>query len=61
MREYFGIYRFWRDFGYALGALLMGLIAEYTGQLESAFELVAVAMLLSGILVVWLVAEEIPE
>lgn len=50
-----GVYRFWRDFGYALGALLMGLIAQYTGQIESAFELVAISMLLSGLLVLlWL-------
>ena len=48
-----GIYRFWRDFGYALGALFMGLVAQYTGRIESAFELVAMAMLLSGLWVVW--------
>ncbi|CAN8141354.1 MFS transporter [uncultured Thiomicrorhabdus sp.] len=44
-----GIYRFWRDFGYALGALLLGLVAQYTGQLEKAFIVVAVAMGLSGL------------
>ena len=50
-----GIYRFWRDFGYAVGALLMGLVAQYTGQIESAFVLVAISMMLSGLLVlVWL-------
>ncbi|MBO1924792.1 MFS transporter [Thiomicrorhabdus sp. 6S3-12] len=48
-----GIYRFWRDFGYAIGALVMGLAAQFTGRLESAFELVAVAMVISG-LWVWL-------
>jgi MFS family permease len=50
-----GIYRFWRDFGYALGALIMGLVAQYTGRLESAVELVAVAMLLSGLWVAMVV------
>ncbi|MEA1989553.1 MAG: MFS transporter [Pseudomonadota bacterium] len=50
-----GVYRFWRDFGYAIGALLMGLVAQYTGQIESAFELVALSMMLSGLVVlVWL-------
>ncbi|QKI88165.1 MFS transporter [Thiomicrorhabdus xiamenensis] len=48
-----GVYRFWRDFGYAIGALIMGLAAQFTGRLESAFELVAVAMVISG-LWVWL-------
>lgn len=50
-----GVYRFWRDFGYAIGALLMGLVAQYTGQIESAFELVALSMMLSGLVVLlWL-------
>ncbi|BCN92310.1 MFS transporter [Thiomicrorhabdus immobilis] len=55
-----GVYRFWRDFGYAIGALLMGLVAQYTGQIESAFELVAVSMLLSGLLVVLWVPSKRP-
>ncbi|MEA3404367.1 MAG: MFS transporter [Pseudomonadota bacterium] len=55
-----GIYRFWRDLGYALGALLMGVVAQMTGQIESAFELVAIAMLLSGLLVAFWVKEN-PE
>lgn len=43
-----GIYRFWRDLGYGLGALGLGAAAAWGGQLESAFWFVAVAMLLSG-------------
>lgn len=43
-----GIYRFWRDIGYAIGALGMGLVASATGSIESGFWFVAVAMLLSG-------------
>ncbi len=55
-----GVYRFWRDFGYALGALLMGVAAQVSGQIESAFELVSVSMLLSGLLVaLWV--KEIPS
>ena len=45
-----GIYRFWRDLGYAIGALGLGLAASLTGAAEAAFWFVAVAMLLSGAL-----------
>jgi MFS family permease len=43
-----GIYRFWRDLGYALGALGLGLVAHLTGALEPAFWFVALSMLVSG-------------
>jgi MFS family permease len=43
-----GIYRFWRDLGYGIGALGLGAAAALGGRLESAFWFVAVAMLLSG-------------
>lgn len=47
-----GIYRFWRDLGYAIGALLLGL-AMGTGA-EAAFWAVAGAMVVSGgVLAVW--------
>ena len=46
-----GIYRFWRDLGYASGALAFGSIANVTGVLSSGFYLVAIAMFLSGALV----------
>ncbi len=52
-----GIYRFWRDLGYAIGALGMGLAASATGALASGFWFVALAMLLSGG-VLWLWGEE---
>jgi MFS family permease len=52
-----GIYRFWRDLGYGIGALLLGLVAHLTGQLESGLWFVAIAMALSG-LIVQLVSEE---
>ena len=49
-----GIYRFWRDIGYAIGGLGMGLAASATGSIESGFWFVAIAMLLSGgILWIW--------
>mgnify|MGYP000874454021 FL=1 len=43
-----GIYRFWRDLGYGIGALGLGAAAALGGQIESAFWFVAVAMLVSG-------------
>jgi MFS family permease len=52
-----GIYRFWRDLGYGIGALGMGLVASSRGTLESGFWFVAVAMGLSG-LVLWRWGEE---
>jgi MFS-type transporter involved in bile tolerance (Atg22 family) len=52
-----GIYRFWRDLGYAIGALGLGIAAHFTGQMEAAFWFVAVAMLVSGTLL-WRFGEE---
>jgi MFS family permease len=43
-----GIYRFWRDLGYGIGALGLGAAAALGGQLEGAFWFVAIAMLVSG-------------
>ncbi len=44
-----GIYRFWRDLGYGLGALGLGAAAALVGSIEAAFWFVAVAMWLSGL------------
>ena len=52
-----GIYRFWRDLGYGIGALLLGLAANTTGIIETGFWFVTVAMFVSGLLV-WIMAEE---
>ncbi len=43
-----GLYRFWRDLGYGLGALGLGAAAALGGRIETAFSFVAVAMFLSG-------------
>jgi MFS family permease len=45
-----GVYRFWRDLGYAVGALLSGVVADLLG-LGPAIHLVAALTLLSGVLV----------
>lgn len=52
-----GIYRFWRDLGYGIGALGLGLVGYFTGQMEAAFWFVALSMALSGGLL-WLLGEE---
>ncbi len=52
-----GIYRFWRDTGYGIGALLLGWVAHANGTLTSAFWFVSIAMILSGA-IVWLFGEE---
>lgn len=49
-----GIYRFWRDLGYGIGGLGLGISAALGGSLQSAFWFVAGAMFLSGLLLyVW--------
>lgn len=48
-----GVYRFWRDLGYAVGALLSGLVADLVG-LEAAIHLVAALTFVSGLIVAWL-------
>jgi MFS family permease len=52
-----GIYRFWRDLGYGIGALLLGGVASMFGNIEAGFWFTAVAMLVSGA-IVWLAGEE---
>ncbi|OYU30979.1 MAG: hypothetical protein CFE39_10790 [Comamonadaceae bacterium PBBC2] len=43
-----GVYRFWRDLGYGIGALGLGLVAQFTGHIEGAFWFVATSMALSA-------------
>ncbi|WP_137152690.1 MFS transporter [Devosia sp. FKR38] len=52
-----GIYRFWRDLGYGIGALGLGLVAHFSGALEATFWFVALSMMVSG-LVLWVFGEE---
>ena len=51
-----GIYRFWRDLGYGICGLGLGLgiVAHSTGQMETAFWFVALSMFASGGLLWWL-------
>jgi MFS family permease len=43
-----GAYRFWRDLGYALGALISGIIADLLGM-RTAIRVVAALTLVSGL------------
>ena len=56
-----GIYRFWRDLGYAIGALAFGVIANVTGAVNGSFWFVAIAMFLSAALVMLWGAETHPR
>jgi MFS family permease len=45
-----GVYRLWRDLGYAIGALLAGLVADALGR-SAALWIVAAITLASGVVV----------
>ena len=47
-----GIYRFWRDLGYGIGALALGAVGYLSGTISAGFWFVAISMALSG-WVVW--------
>jgi MFS family permease len=49
-----GIYRFWRDLGYAIGAVGIGLSASIDANLDNSFWFVSISMCLSGSLLAWL-------
>ncbi len=51
-----GVYRLWRDSGYAVGALLAGVLADLFGM-AWAIGVVAALTLLSGLLVAWRMPE----
>ena len=43
-----GVYRFWRDLGYAIGALISGIVADLLGM-RAAIQVVAALTLISGL------------
>src|SRR5262249_27379506 len=55
-----GVYRFWRDLGYAIGALLSGVVADLFGM-RAAIQVVAILTLLSGLQVAWRMRETLPR
>jgi len=56
-----GVYRFWRDTGYGIGALAIGFIADATGSVEAGFWFTAIAMGLSGAWVLVRAEETLPR
>ncbi len=56
-----GIYRFWRDLGYGIGGLGLGIAAHFSGQMEAAFWFVAISMFVSGGLLWWFGEETHPR
>lgn len=55
-----GVYRFWRDLGYGIGALALGLIADAAGVLDAGFWFTAIAMAISGLWVAIAMEETLP-
>lgn len=51
-----GVYRLWRDLGYALGAVIAGMVADLFGLSQAAI-VVAVITFLSGVVVAFRMAE----
>jgi MFS family permease len=56
-----GIYRFWRDLGYGVGALGLGIAANVSGAMDAAFWFVAISMFASGALLWWFGEETHPR
>jgi predicted MFS family arabinose efflux permease len=54
-----GVYRLWRDLGYAFGAALSGVLADALG-LSLAITAVAILTLISGIVVAIRMRETLP-
>lgn len=54
-----GVYRLWRDSGYAIGGLLAGVVADLLG-VSWAIAAVAVLTFASGVVVLWRMYETLP-
>jgi MFS family permease len=55
-----GMYRFWRDSGYVVGAVVSGVAADRLGM-PAAIRIVAVLTIGSGLLVMWRMPETHPS
>jgi len=56
-----GTYRYWRDTGYAIGALLLGAVADLSGEVGPAIWATAALVALSGLWIALAVAETHPR
>ncbi|PKY11473.1 MFS transporter [Acidithiobacillus marinus] len=52
-----GVYRYWRDTGYAIGGLLLGLVAQWNDKILPAIWVTAGIVALSGVWIVFAVQE----
>jgi len=55
-----GVYRLWRDLGYAVGALLAGLISDFFGM-GAAIHAIAAITMLSGLVAAFRMYETLPS
>jgi MFS family permease len=55
-----GVYRMWRDSGYGVGAILIGLAMEFR-SVEAAFYMTGILMIVSGAIVFLMMEETHPE
>ena len=56
-----GTYRYWRDTGYAIGALLLGAVANWGGGIVPAMWVTAALVALSGLWIAFAVGESRPR
>ncbi len=56
-----GVYRYWRDTGYAIGGLLLGLVAQWSNEIRPAIWVTAGIVALSGLWVALAVKETHPR
>lgn len=55
-----GTYRYWRDTGYAIGGLVLGLVAQESGEVLPAIWFTTVIVAMSGLWIGWAVKETHP-
>jgi len=55
-----GVYRMWRDSGYGVGAILIGLTMQFVNT-EAAFSMTAILMFVSGTVVFLWMEETHPD
>ncbi len=56
-----GVYRYWRDTGYAIGGLLLGLVAQWSNEILPAIWATAGIVALSGLWIALVVRETHPR
>ena len=56
-----GVYRYWRDTGYAIGGLLLGLVAQWSNEIIPAIWATAGIVALSGLWIALVVRETHPH